>query len=152
MTSCLAADDVPNTVTSPTAAQSCVAAIPTPPEEHEIYTEFTFITASKRSLGQRNLFTSMCHSVHSGGGVGGLLPGGICIQGWGGSASRGGVGQWAVRILLERILVLKYTCTIRLNFWKSHKMFLIAWSGIWLWESVLTMSSTSGFNTFWTDK
>ena len=49
-------------------------------------------TARKRSLGQGNIFTSVCHSfcprggegLHPGGG--GLHPGGVLH--WGGSASR----------------------------------------------------------------
>ena len=55
------------------------------------------ITASKRSLGQGNVFTSVCHSVHRGRSA---LGGGVCIQGVlhqegclhsGGAASRGGM-------------------------------------------------------------
>ena len=38
----------------------------------------------KRSLGQGNVFTPICHSVH--GGEGGLHPGGVCL---GGSVFRG---------------------------------------------------------------
>ena len=33
---------------------------------HEIIHEVLFITARKRSLGQGNIFTSVCHSVHGG--------------------------------------------------------------------------------------
>ena len=39
-----------------------------------------------RSLGQGNVFTPMCHSVHGGGG---LHPGGVCI-GMGGLHPGGG--------------------------------------------------------------
>ena len=81
-----------------------------PMASKDIYT----ITARKRSLGQGNIFTPVCHSVHGGVlsqhalqvvsqhallGVlsqhalqGGLLPGG------------GGGGAWWRRILLEFIL------------------------------------------------
>ena len=64
-------------------------------------------TARKRSLGQGNVFTPVCYSVHKGGGV--SVP--ACITGHmiGGSLS----GEWirygnerAVRILLECIFVL----------------------------------------------
>ena len=86
-----------------------------------------FITARKRSLGQGNIFTNFCHSVHRQG---------VCIQEslpLGRSASRGVciqgglhpgrlhqtlerlsppyqilwdmINEWAVRILLECILV-----------------------------------------------
>ena len=47
-----------------------------------------FFIARKRSLGQGNIFTSACHSVHKGGLHAGE---GVCMQGRG-SASRG-VGQ-----------------------------------------------------------
>ena len=51
-----------------------------------------FVTARKRSLGQGNVFTRVCHFLHGEGGLhpgGGMHPGGgICIQ-EGGSASRG---------------------------------------------------------------
>ena len=86
-------------------------------------------TARKRSLGQGNIFTPVCHSVHrGGGGIQACIAGGIpaCLAvGW--SALRGrGVCSWggggllpegawwrppgqlllrAVRILLECILV-----------------------------------------------
>ena len=49
------------------------------------------ITARKRSLGQGNIFTPVCHSVHRGGC---LVPGGCLLPGvsalGGGSAPRGG--------------------------------------------------------------
>ena len=49
------------------------------------------ITACKRNLGQSNVFTHVCHSVHRGkvsaSGGRDLHPGGVCLQG--GSASRG---------------------------------------------------------------
>ena len=56
----------------------------------------TIVTARKQSLGQDNIFTNVCHSVHKGEGVasqhasqvtwpggsasGGLHPGWVCIQ------------------------------------------------------------------------
>ena len=48
-------------------------------------------TALKRSLGQGNIFTSVCHSVYKGG----LHPGeGVCIQGVGQTpSSTTGYGQ-----------------------------------------------------------
>ena len=80
------------------------------------YKYLRFVTARKRSLGQGNVFTRVCHSVHGGWGLhsggsasgrsasrgdlhqGGLYPGGgsasrrgICIQEGGGSSSRRGV-------------------------------------------------------------
>ena len=51
------------------------------------------ITARKRSLGQGNIFTPVCHSVHRGGGVRGCL-GGVCVVAPGGAcmvASGGGI-------------------------------------------------------------
>ena len=106
----------------------------------------SFITARKRSLGQGNIFTPVCHSIHRGGvhgcsGEGGMRGfirvGGVCGFIWGGMRGfiwgmacmvlfggdmhgfiRGGmygfsvfriqwdtVNEWAVRILLECILV-----------------------------------------------
>ena len=89
------------------------------------------ITARKRSLGQSNVFTGMCHSVHGGGlcmmslplwltgpmflqgGSLSLVPcsfqvgGGLCP---GGSLSKGGslsVRPPPIRILLESFLVMK---------------------------------------------
>ena len=66
------------------------------------------ITARKRSLGQFNVFTHVCHSVHGGG----------CLCSGGGSLSRGSLSKGvsvrdtltiksgrAVRMLLECILV-----------------------------------------------
>ena len=44
----------------------------------------TFITACKRSLGQGNIFTTVCHSVHGGC----LVPGG--------SGPVGAPGSWGV--------------------------------------------------------
>ena len=43
----------------------------------------SIITARKRSLGQGNSFTPVCHSVHWGGAWswGGLLPGGCLLRG-----------------------------------------------------------------------
>ena len=95
-----------------------------------ILLECFLITTCKWSLGQGNVFTPVCHSVHgSGGGLSSqhasqvTWPGGyasrgvVCIQGMsasGGSASRGLGTPWAlqdtvnkrtVRILLENILV-----------------------------------------------
>ena len=87
-----------------------------------------FITARKRSLGQGNVFTPLCHSVHRGDlcpsihhrshDQGGLCPGGSLPRGSlsrrGQSLSRGvssretpPSNEWAVRILLECILVVK---------------------------------------------
>ena len=43
------------------------------------------ITARKRSSGQGNIFTPVCHSVHGGG----------CVRGWGGMrGSPGGGCAW----------------------------------------------------------
>ena len=92
----------------------------------------SIITARKRSLGQDNVFTRVCHSVHGGG-----LPGGICLQmggclreglpRGGGSASRGN-GQtpqpekWAVRMLLECFLVLHFSVeSVARNAAKEHR-------------------------------
>ena len=53
------------------------------------------ITACKRNLGQSNVFTHVCHSVHRGkvsaSGGRGLHPGGVCLQG--GSVSRGSASR-----------------------------------------------------------
>ena len=74
-----------------------------------------FITARKRSLGQGNVFTPVCRSVHGEGSAfrgslhpGGLHPGGgVCIGG--GQIPprilRDTANEWAVRILQEYILV-----------------------------------------------
>ena len=61
------------------------------------------VTSRKRSLGQGNIFTPVCHSVHRGGGVGtppgpGTPPSEQCMLGDTGN-------KRAVRILLECILV-----------------------------------------------
>ena len=93
-------------------------------------------------MGQNNIFTPVCHSVHRGGGAipayiaggipaclaGGLLCRGVCCGGVPGS---GGVyllpgGVWwrppgrlllrAVRILLECMLVLMFICRFQQNF------------------------------------
>ena len=84
----------------------------------ELRQEPMFFTASKRSFGQGNMFTPVCHSVHRGvwsQGVPGL--GGAWSQGGGGPGSRRGAwwrppppGQLmlqAVRILHECIFVIK---------------------------------------------
>ena len=42
-------------------------------------------TARKRSLGQGNIFTPVCHSVHRGGGACVVAPGG-CVVAPGGGA------------------------------------------------------------------
>ena len=71
------------------------------------------ITARKQSLGQGNVFTPVCHSVHRGGafkGRGCLHPG---VSAWGVSESGEGwadpppehCNKWAMCILLECILV-----------------------------------------------
>ena len=39
-----------------------------------ILLECMLVTTRKRSLGQGNIFTSLCHSVHKGGGVPGQVP------------------------------------------------------------------------------
>ena len=54
----------------------------------------TLITARKRSLGQGNIFTPVCHSVHRGGGVCGCSGGGCvrgCLGGVHGCSGGGGV-------------------------------------------------------------
>ena len=84
---------------------------------------YCIITARKRSLGQGNIFTPVCHSVHRGGrawllwgghawSLGGMRgrSGGVCVVAPGGCAwdtTRHGdtVNERAVRILLECILV-----------------------------------------------
>ena len=43
-------------------------------------------TARKRSLGQGNIFTPVCHSVHRGGGMCGCSRGGMHGCSWGGHA------------------------------------------------------------------
>ena len=89
------------------------------------------ITARKRSLGQGNIFTPVCHSVHRGGmhgcswggghvwllqggmhgcsgGHAWLLPGGMHGCSWGAwdmTRYRDMINERAVRILLECILV-----------------------------------------------
>ena len=84
------------------------------------------ITARKRSLGQGNIFTPVCHSVHGGGG-GVACSQGVCSGGGGAGACSGGVPtpggvcswgvpggddppwtttMWAVHILLECNLVI----------------------------------------------
>ena len=68
----------------------------------------SFITACKRSLGHGNIFTSVRHSF--------CLRGRVCIQECGQTPPpneihgilKDTVNKWAVRILLECILVLYY--------------------------------------------
>ena len=68
--------------------------------------QISFITARKRSLGQSNIFTPVCHSVHRWGGVwsGGE---GACSGGWGGGwclVLGGGAcsrGVWSRECLVE---------------------------------------------------
>ena len=58
------------------------------------FSQILVITARKRSLGQGNIFTPVCHSVHRGGmrgcsrGVGGMrdCSGGACMVALGGPA------------------------------------------------------------------
>ena len=52
---------------------------------------FYVITARKRSLGQGNIFTPVCHSVHGGGGGRAWLEG-VC--GWGGGHVWPGGHAW----------------------------------------------------------
>ena len=78
--------------------------------------ELHIFTARKRNLGQCNVFTPVCQSFCSQGGVciqrGRSASGrGVCIQ-WGGGAKiptswilRDTVNEWVVRILLECILL-----------------------------------------------
>ena len=65
------------------------------------------ITAHQRSLGQGNVFTSVCHSVHGGSISEGVLHWGV--GGWADPPPhrilRDTVNEWAIRILLECILV-----------------------------------------------
>ena len=66
------------------------------------------ITARKRSFWQGNIFTPVCHSVHSGGGAQrGSVPGEVPGPGEGGAWWRppGWLLLRVVRILLECILV-----------------------------------------------
>ena len=53
---------------------------------------FYVITARKRSLGQGNIFTPVCHSVHGGGG-GGVRGWKACVAG-GGMCGQGGRHAW----------------------------------------------------------
>ena len=73
------------------------------------------IGSHKQSLGQGNVFTPVCHSLHMGIGfpacitshmARGVCHQGICIWGLGRhpQALWDTVNKWAVRILLERIL------------------------------------------------
>ena len=62
--------------------------------------KFCIFTASKRSLGQGNVFTRMWHSVHrqEGVSIGGPLSGGVYVQGslsGGGRLCPGGLCPWA---------------------------------------------------------
>ena len=78
---------------------------------------YIFVTARKRSLGQGNIFTPVCHSVHGGLLRGGAwsrgVPGPMGVPGPRGMPAPGGVPGGdpqtataaAVRILLECILV-----------------------------------------------
>ena len=101
-----------------------------------------FITARKRSLGQGNAFTCVCHFVHGGVSVWGVsVQEGICPGGYlsrgslsGGALCLGGVSvqgglcqgdpldrppygkERAVRILLECILVTSSIRTLRQSF------------------------------------
>ena len=84
-------------------------------------TDTHFITASKRSLRQGNIFAPVCHSVHRGGVPGkvptraGTPPGrytppaGTPAASTPGNACSDTVNKRAVRILLECILVDNFT-------------------------------------------
>ena len=72
------------------------------------------MTARKRSLGQGNIFTPVCHSVHRGclvwgvpGPREGLVPGGYLVKGGVFGDPLGWLLLWAVLILLECILVVQ---------------------------------------------
>ena len=75
--------------------------------------QFCYITARKRSLGEGNIFTVVCHSVHGGGG--GLymmslpvwLPGPMFIQGGVVSVQAGSPSRMGLRILLESFHVVE---------------------------------------------
>ena len=58
------------------------------------------VTARKRSLGQGNIFTPVCHSVHRGACVVALGGVGTCVVAWGGmrGCSWGGMhgSSWGV--------------------------------------------------------
>ena len=95
---------------------------------HTTQGQGTIVTARKRSLGQGNVFTPVCHSVHRGGHCPSMHHRshgrGVSVQG--GSLSRR-VSVWGVwtepplpptygherafRILLQCILVLYCTCS-----------------------------------------
>ena len=60
---------------------------------HTTQGQRTIVIACKRSLGQGNVFTPVCDSVHGREGLprgGGVCLGGVCI--WWGSTSRGSAG------------------------------------------------------------
>ena len=57
-----------------------------------ILLECILVTARKRSLGQGNIFTPVCHSVH-GGGVCVVAPGGACVVALGGVRGCSGGGH-----------------------------------------------------------
>ena len=66
-------------------SRRCISDIfPSCHQNCDILLSFSFITARKRSLGQGNIFTPVCHSVHRGC-VCGCFGGGMC------GCSRGGV-------------------------------------------------------------
>ena len=71
----------------------------------KIYYGVKFITAGKRSLGQDNVFTRVCHSVHRGESAsGGCTSGGsVYRQGWADVSPE--AEKRAVRIQLECFLV-----------------------------------------------
>ena len=97
-----------------------------------------FITARKRSLGQSNVFTPVCHSGHwavcLGWGrgrprEGGLAPGGLHPGGLGRPPPhrilQDTVNEWAVRILLECILV--WIADINCVFTETKNVFFYIW-------------------------
>ena len=65
-------------------------------------------TARKRSLGQGNIFISVCQEFCSRGGVHG--PRGVCSRGVHGGDPPRRLLLWAVRILLECILFSYILC------------------------------------------
>ena len=68
-------------------------------------------TARKRSLGQGNIFTPVCHSVHGGGGVRGCSRGGG-VRGCSGGACMCGCSGGACMVARGACMVARGLCMV----------------------------------------
>ena len=112
----------------------------TPPWSGKTWPGETFITARKRSLGQGNIFTPVCHSVH-GGGVRGCS-GGACVVAPGGM--RGFI--WgACMVLFGGVCVVLFggACVVLFG---GHAWFYLGGVRGFIWGGVHGFFRFSGYN------